>query len=115
MKICKYCGKEIEKENVYCNSECQEKAKKFSAFRKKYMPIMVTLILLCLAIEIIGFIVARKFSILSKLGLFGVGFLLLVFPFGNAEEMMGIRKSKMMVRMLGIIVMVVTVILCFFV
>lgn len=106
---CKYCNKtfnQIESDNIkeYCSVECMKKSNCFFIFYKKYKVIYFFLILFSVI-----FLMLPAFEIANKslvpYGLLLLGITLLIFPFPTPQgvEKYGLQKSKIIVRIISII------------
>lgn len=111
MKICSYCGKEIDYNHIYCCDECDKNTFLYYKSRKKYQTLFGTII----TISFIAIIIGAFLGLLSqipKLGLLvsgpGVallGLINLLLPYYGIDENIkkkGIAVSKKNVNTLGV-------------
>ena len=116
MKICSYCGKEIDYNHIYCSDECDKNTFMYYKLRKKYQMLFNVVNITAFVAIIIGVFLGLLSQIL-KLGLLvcgsGVallGLLNLVLPYYGVDENIrkkGIVVSKKNVKILGGILLAV--------
>ena len=105
---CKYCGKELNDYSEFCNSECEncyEKMVDKDSHKIKYF----TLVLLGgFGVMFYGVISNNNVFIIG-IGITTMGIDIVLLPFATPETnaLLGYRKSKLLGRMLGILLIAV--------
>lgn len=116
MKICEYCGKEIDYNHVFCSDECEENTFIYHKKRKNFQTFFSVMSIICFVVIMLGTFIALLSQIL-KIGLLvsGSGALLLgiiyiLLPYYGIEEQIhnkGIITGRKTMRIIGIIVSVI--------
>ena len=107
MKKCRYCGKELNSNFEFCSNECENSYRKIiEKDRQKIKYFMIGIIL--------GFLVMFYGITLNSDFIIGIGIIVMgidvvVLPFTTPETttFLGYRKSKVVGRMLGILLIAV--------
>lgn len=113
MKICEYCGKEIDYNHAFCSDECEENTFQYHKKRKKFQTLFS-------AVSIVGFIAIMAGTFIGLLaqeikygllilgpGALLLGIMYLLLPYYGVEEQIhrkGIAKGKKTMKLIGIIV-----------
>ena len=125
MKRCMYCNKTNQTPHpvtiegmtcVCCSSECAEKTADFARFAKKNTVRFLIGVLVCPLVLMLGSIFPLSLgystigSMLFCAGWAAVGVTMIVFPFATPQtsQLMGIRKSTVLVRVIGIALLIMT-------
>lgn len=107
---CPYCNKILTYDKDYCNEYCKDKYIKFTDYTEKYSKLFIGVIILvciltflCALISIPNKALGEK--ILSITFMF-FGIMIVIFPFSTPEtfKYLGVKKSTILVRILGFIV-----------
>jgi len=116
MKICSYCGKEIDYNHAYCSNECEENTFNFYKKRSKFQILFNIVSIVCFIAIMLGTFIGLLTQVL-KYGLLiaspgGIllGIMYTVMPFYGIEEQIhnkGIAASIKTMRVIGIIVTVI--------
>lgn len=117
-KKCYYCNKRIDLTNNqtdcniknYCNDDCKNKATIYTNYMKRWLPIFGISVCLCILTCLIQFFFFTEIKIISNISYILLGLLIIVFPFGNTLNELGVRKTKIIVRILGCIIIVTGII-----
>lgn len=123
MKICEYCGKEIDYDHAFCSDECEESTFQYHKKRKKFQTLFSTISVICfIAITVGTFIGLLSQQIKYTLLIAGTGALLLgivylILPYYGIEEQIhnkGIVVGKKTMQLIGVIVTLIGIICLIF-
>ncbi len=113
MKICEFCGKEIDYDHAFCSDECEENTFQYHKKRKKYQKLFSTTSIMCFITIMLGTFIGLIAQVL-KYGLLiaGPGALILgivymLFPYYGIEEQIhtkGLAKGRKTMILIGAIV-----------
>lgn len=113
MKICEFCGKEIDYQHAFCSDECQENTFQYHKKRKKFQKLFSTVSVICFIAIMIGTFIGLISQVL-KFGLLiagpatlVLGILYFLFPYYGIEEQIhskGLAKGKKTMILIGAIV-----------
>lgn len=115
MKICSYCGKEIDYNHIYCCDECDRNTFLYYKSRKKFQPVFSTVNITAFIAIIIGAFagliteILKLGMLISGSGVALLGLLNILLPFYGVDENIkkkGIITSKKNVKLLGIILLI---------
>lgn len=116
MKICEYCGKEIDYNHAFCSEECEDNTFIFHKHRKNFQKFFNSISIICFIAIMLGTFIGLISQIL-KVGLLIigpatllVGILYIVLPYYGIEEQIrkkGIITGKRTVRIIGTFVAVI--------
>lgn len=109
---CKYCGKVINEDQMYCSKDCEKNTKTYLEKVAKYKNLYLIIVFLPVLLMPVFNNVLYDLLIVFFLG----GFLIL-FPFSTPQlvNMIGICKSQKIVRVIGLILMIISLICCYLV
>lgn len=119
MKICEYCGKQIDYNHAYCNDECEDNTFLYYKNRKKFQTLFNVVTIAGVIAIMLGTFIGLISQIL-KVGLLVVGIALLLIgivytalPYYGIDEQ--IRKSGIVAtikttRIIGIAVTIIGVV-----
>lgn len=118
---CIWCNKSCEpeitvqdKDGTYacCSEECKQKAEKFLLFGKRFSPLFLGLILVCVVTLIVLSVTVPRFATLPMAAM---GFVILFLPFCTPQtvQMLGLKKSAVIGRILGVIVIALGIFMYF--
>ncbi len=101
---CMYCNKKIDSLDQYCSNECKEKGERFLAYCNKWKVVFYMMIAVSIVLLLIPAFSNRNDN-LVVIGMVGLGVTCFIFPFSTPQgvSMYGMRKSKLVVRVLAII------------
>lgn len=113
MKICEYCGKEIDYDHAFCSDECEENTFQYHKKRKKFQTLFSSISVICFIAIMVGTFIGLL-SQQMKYGLLivGPGALLLgivyfILPYYGIEEQIhnkGIIVGQKTMKLIGAIV-----------
>lgn len=116
MKICEYCGKEIDYNHAFCSDECEDNTFIYHKYRKKFQKFFSVISVICFIIIMLGTFIGLISQIL-KVGLLvaGPGVLLMgivyiILPYYGIEEQIhnkGIITGRKTMRIIGAAVSVI--------
>lgn len=116
MKICSYCGKEIDYNHAFCSNECEENTFQFYKKRKKFQILFNIVSIVCFIVIMLGTFIGLLTQVL-KYGLLIaspggilIGAIYIIMPFYGIDEQIrskGISASVKTVRALGTLVAVI--------
>ncbi len=118
MKICEFCGKEIDYNHAFCSDECEEETFQYHKKRKKYQTIFSTISVICFILIMVGAFIGLisqelKFGLLiSSPGALILGITYILLPYYGIEEQIhkqGLRKGRKTMILLGLIVALIGV------
>ena len=109
MKKCKYCGKKLNDNFEFCNSKCEncyEKMMDKDSHKIKYFTLGIILGFLVMFYGIIS----NNNVFIIGIGIIVMGIVAVVLPFATSETvaLLGYQKSKIVGRILGILLVVVS-------
>ncbi|MEE0859212.1 MAG: DUF2116 family Zn-ribbon domain-containing protein [Acutalibacteraceae bacterium] len=119
MKICEYCGKEIDYNHAFCNDECEENTFLYHKKRKKFQTLFSTISVICFIDIMVGTFIGLLSQILkiallvTSFGVLLLGLMYILLPYYGIEEQIhkkGIITGQKTMRILGIIVIAIGVI-----
>lgn len=96
-----------------CSSECQQKAERYFRFCRWGVPVFLLLTLVALGLLLataLGFSSDERLT-LAGMGLFGVLLLLFPFPTGTTVERWGIRRTNLVIRIAGAVIVAATAVM----
>ncbi len=108
-KRCSYCGKLITNDKTYCNNRCKIKYDRFQKYESKrtgvFRKIFNIMILMFFAGLILAAVTKHLGVIVIILAAVALFITIIVFPFATPEivKSLGIKKSKLTVRIFSII------------
>jgi hypothetical protein len=115
----KPCGPEItveDKDGTYacCSEECRHKSEKFLRFGKRFSPLFLGLIIACTVALIALSVTAPR---LVSLPMAAMGFVILFFPFCTPQtvQALGLKKSVLIGRIVGVIVIALGIFMYFWI
>ena len=119
MKLCEYCGKEIDYNHAFCSDECEDNTFIYHKYRKKFQNFFSIISVICFIVIMLGTFIGLISQIL-KVGLLvaGPGALLMgivyiILPYYGIEEQIhnkGIITGRKTMRIIGAVVSVIGVI-----
>lgn len=103
---CRWCNKPSH--SNYCNDSCRNAYDRYITEEDKYGSIMVTGCLLPNIIILIGVIIGNIMQCVGYTTLI-IGAILIILPFGTTEtiDLIGAKNTKLIVRLVGIIFIIV--------
>lgn len=119
MKICEYCGKEIDYNHAFCSDECEENTFQYYRKRKKFQTLFSTISIICfiaiMAGTFIGLLAQQiKYGLLIIApGAVLLGIVYLILPYYGIEEQIhkkGITKGTKTMKLMGIVLTLIGVI-----
>lgn len=121
MNKCIYCNKQTDlllpvKTGKYdsseiqncCSEECVKKATVFYKTVRYSLPVFAVLLFCSVGLMLARALEFTKNDLFLNGGLLLLGATLIIFPFANGIEFMGIKKSKIIMRFLGIFIIVLS-------
>ena len=108
MKKCKYCVKELNDYSEFCNSECENCYEKM-VYKDSHKIKYFTLVLLGGFWVMFYGIISNNNVFIIGIGITIMGIDIVLLPFATPETnaLLGYRKSKLLGRMLGILLIAV--------
>ncbi|MDU5440513.1 MAG: hypothetical protein E6109_14355 [Ruminococcus sp.] len=108
MKKCKYCGKELNDYSEFCNSECENCYEKM-VYKDSHKIKYFTLVLLGGFWVMFYGIISNNNVFIIGIGITTMGIDIVLLPFATPETnaLLGYWKSKLLGRMLGILLIAV--------
>lgn len=112
-KKCDYCNKELITKLNYCSEDCKKAVKRYESFENKYKKIFFVLMVMGILINFIG---ALLFSFNENLGfdivaigiiILGLNFIFLPFVIVEIFRDLGLKKVKILIRLMGVIIFVI--------
>ena len=119
MKICEFCGKQIDYNHAFCSDECEENTFQYHKKRKKFQTLFSGISIVCfiaiMAGTFIGLLAQEiKYGLLiAGAGALLLGIAYLLFPYYGIEEQIhkkGIATGTKTMRLIGIIVALIGII-----
>lgn len=107
-KRCSYCGKLITEDKIYCSGECKSKYDEFEKYASKNLNGFIRIFVAGLITIFAGMSIVVMNSqigfIVMMTGVVAVIGNLIIFPFATPEtvKLLGIKKSILIVRSIGI-------------
>ena len=116
-KMCRYCGNKFEEGTGFCSEQCKESYEKEMARdmpRKKFFVAAAVVEFLVMIIGVLVGVYSNNFLwVRVGIVLFGITFVILPFPTPETFVMLGYRKSKMMARIAGVILIALGILMGF--
>ena len=108
MKKCKYCGKKLNGNFEFCNSKCENCYEKMVDKDSHKIKYFILGIILGFLVMFYGIISNNNVFIIG-IGITTMGIDIVLLPFATPETnaLLGYRKSKLLGRMLGILLIAV--------
>ncbi len=107
MKECKYCGREISKSFEFCCNKCENNYTKNMKKAKGKIKYFIIGIIIGFLVMLYGVFSNR--DLIIGCGIADMGIVVAVLPFATPETgaLLGYRKSRIVGRILGILLIVV--------
>ena len=108
MKKCRYCGKELNSNFEFCSNECENSYRKIIEKDRQKIKYFMIGIILGFLVMFYGIISNNNVFIIG-IGIIVMGIDVVVLPFTTPETttFLGYRKSKVVGRILGILLIAV--------
>lgn len=110
-KRCLYCGKLLTDDKTYCNTHCKDKYDKFEKSASKRtvlfgvtIAIMIVMMFVGMTLSVVNPKLGIPVSLLTVAGLF-ITFIVLPFATPQTVELVGLKKSRLIVRLLASIML----------
>ena len=113
MKICEYCGKEIDYDHAFCSDECEENTFQYHKKRKKFQTLFSSISVICFIAIMVGTFIGllsqqMKYGLLIVgPGALLLGIVYLILPYYGIEEQIhnkGIAVGQKTMKLIGFIV-----------
>ncbi|MEE1076121.1 MAG: DUF2116 family Zn-ribbon domain-containing protein [Acutalibacteraceae bacterium] len=113
MKICEYCGKEIDYNHAFCSDECEENTFQYHKKRKKFQTLFSSTSIICFIAIMVGTFIGLlaqqiKYGLLiAGPGALLLGIVYLILPYYGIEEQIhnkGIIVGQKTMKLIGAIV-----------
>jgi predicted nucleic acid-binding Zn ribbon protein len=106
-KKCLYCGKLLTEGKPYCSIQCKDKYEKFEKTASKRtvlfgvtIAIMIVMMFVGMTLSVVNPKIGIPVSLLTAAGLF-ITFIVLPFATPQTVELIGLKKSILIVRLLA--------------
>lgn len=107
MNKCKYCGKELHDNTLFCCNQCETKYKEISSKDSHKIKYFIAGIIIGFLIMLCGVLSSNDFVIGTGIVLMGIVVFLLPFTTPETTTFFGYQKSKIIGRILGALMIVV--------
>lgn len=113
MKICEYCGKEIDYDHAFCSDECEENTFQYHKKRKKFQTLFSSISVICFIAIMVGTFIGllsqqMKYGLLiAGPGTLLLGIVYLILPYYGIEEQIhskGIAIGQKTMKLIGAVV-----------
>lgn len=107
---CRYCSKKIPENEDYCSNECKLKTEKFYAYEKRFVALMLVLVAFFIIVIFVQSFFFKNEIFIIFLALIGLGITGFIFPFGNSDDWIGIKRSIVIIRVAAVIMILMGII-----
>ena len=109
MNKCKYCNRTINNDSEFCSEECSEKAGRYLDKWTRYKLFFNVMVFGCL-ISIIGqLILFPEYIFISRILIIIMAGTLIILPFGNTVNSMGIKKTTIIIRVVSALLILLSI------